>query len=821
VTDLSVTEAQARAALVEVVSYDLVLDLTATPMRSRAEVRFRCRQPGTETFADLTVAATHSAVLNSEPVGPQVAGRLRLTGLRADNVLTVEADVADDVFTRFTDPADGAAYLFVTTFPEGAAGFMPCFDQPDLGATVTITLRARAGWQCFSSGAVADRTADGEWRFAPVQGLEPYLLVLCAGPFATRASTESARVPISVATRQSLTDVTGLDQFAATAARAVMHYEDLLGVPCPDPKYDIVFVPGLTALAVSVPGLMLVNETLLARMTDPDDDFAAMVCAHEVAHLWFGSHVSMRWWDDLWLDEAMATYLSNAEYWTAFGYRSKASAYWADGLPSTEPVSAPVVSSAQALSRPPAITYTKGAAVIRQLGALIGDDAMNAGLTDYLTRFGGSTTMLDDLVGCWSRAAGRDLAGWAQEWLRTSGTSVLRPEISVAGDLIESVAVVQEEASRTHLIGLGLYDLDTDGRLRQRRVLRAEISGARTVVPALAGERTPDVIVLNDGDLGYARVRFDPASRLVLTAAAMDVGEPLTEAVCWNSFWDMVTSGEFAAAEFAGLVGRRLRSGSSGLPLAAVEVLLERATAAADVWAHPALRAGLRERLAGAAHEAAAAAAAAAPAAAAAAAAPGSPLWRALAYGFAGCAESAAQLAVLRDWIDPAAPVDADLRARALRTLAARGLASGQEIDALASLDPVAGEVNRATCLAVRPSAAAKADAWAAALSDATSWRLAQAHASGIWVPGQESVLGGLDYFGAALPALAGRDARTQRRLAHLLFPATLVSEATIGVAEEWLAKTDGPAALRAAVEDQATAMYAVLAARRLAGGSI
>jgi aminopeptidase N len=803
-TDLSVSEALARAALLEVVSYDLVLDLTS--MRSRGEVRFRCRQPGAETFADLTVATTRGAQLNSGPVDPPAAGRLLLTGLRADNVLTVEADVADDVFTRFTDPADGATYLYFMAFPEGTANLMACFDQPDLGATVTITLRAHEGWQCFASGAVSERTADGEWRFAPVHGLEPYLFVLCAGPFATRATTEAARIPVSVATRQSLTDLAGLDQFAATAARAIRHYEDQLGVPCPDPKYDIVFVPGLPALAVSVPGLMLVNESLLARMTDPDDDFAAMVCGHEVAHLWFGSHVSMRWWDDLWLDEAMATYLSNAEYWAAFGYRSKASAYQADGLPSSEPVSAPVASSAQALTRPPAITYSKGASVIRQLGALIGDDAMNAGLTDYLTRFGGSTTKLDDLVGCWSRASGRDLAGWAQEWLRTSGTSVLRPEIAVADDLLESVTVVQEAGSRTHVIGIGLYDLNTDGRLRQRRVLRAEISGGRTAVPALAGERAPDAIVLNDGDLGYARVRFDPASRLVLTAAALDVGDPVTEAVCWNGFWDMVTRGELAAAEFVGLVGRRLRSGaassvsgSAALPLAAVEVLLERATEAADVWAHPALRSELRERIAGAAQEAAAVAVA------------NGPLWRALACGFAGSAESTEQLALLRDWLDSA---DADLRARALRTLAARGLASDQEIDALISLDPVAGEINRATCLAMRPSTSAKTDAWAAALSDSTSSGLAQAHASGIWVPGQESVLAGLDYFGTALPALAGRDTRMQRRLGNLLFPATLVSDATIGAAEEWLAGTDGPAALRSAVADQTVVMRAVQAAR-------
>jgi aminopeptidase N len=213
---------------------------------------------------------------------------------------------------------------------------------------------------------------------------------------------------------------------------------------------------------------MLVNERLLARMADPDDDFVAMVDAHEVAHLWFGSLVGMRWWDDVWLDEAIATYLSylpgagpttadgldSADGWIAFCYRDKAGAYQADELPGTEPVSSPVPDASAALAKPAAITYVKGASVIRQLGALIGDEALHAGLGDYLTRYGGGgAASLDDLVGCWSRASSRELSGWADEWLRTEGASLLRPELAAAPDgTIRSLAIRQDLSEMRHTV---------------------------------------------------------------------------------------------------------------------------------------------------------------------------------------------------------------------------------------------------------------------------------------------------------------------------------------------------------------------------------
>ena len=416
----------------------------------------------------------------------------------------VEAEAAGpDGLTWFTDPADGAGYLLYMGYPTRAPGVFCCFDQPDLTATTTLSLALPAGWEPLSNGPVTERPPGGRaglWRFGPVTGTRTYDLTIAAGPYIVQwrgTGGAEGSVPMSIRRRPSLAGadgMAGLARFAETAQRALEYYERTLGVPCPYPKYDIGFVPRLSALAVSVPGLMLVSESLLARMVDPDDDFVAMVCAHEVSHLWFGCHVSMRWWDDLWQDEAMATYLSYkalGEGWAAFSYRDKPRAYQADALPGRQPVSSPVTSADDALFRLPALTYSKGAAVIRQLAALIGDDALRAGLADFMRRFGGGSAGLDDLIGCWSRSSGRDLGGWAQEWLRTEGASTLRGTVVAAADGTIGSLTVRQDEPRTHRIGIGLYE---PGRVQaaaaagdQRGGQRAGQRGAR----ARPGRRCP------------------------------------------------------------------------------------------------------------------------------------------------------------------------------------------------------------------------------------------------------------------------------------------------------------------------------------------
>lgn len=823
---LSVTEGEARerAELLTDIAYEIFLDLAANPARSRTRVSFGCARPGSDTFAQLDLAELDEVSLNGRPLPPPAGGRVRLAGLAAENELTAEGVIADvggmdPGLIRFTDPADGAGYVIADGYPDEAGRLFCCFDQPSLPCAVTLTVRVPPGWYPLGNGEARD-DGDGVWRFGTVTGMRPHLLTVCAGPYRQVWEGSGGHgVVVRAWRRASLTGADeSLERFAAAAARAIGRYESMLGTPCPYRLYDIVFVPELTGLGGTTPGLMCVSETLLSRMADPDDEWVAMVCAHEVAHLWFGCHVTLRWWDDLWLEEALATYLcvEVTGSWAGFCYRQKANAYRADELPGRLPVSSPAASSAQALSRPAELTYSKGAAVIRQLGALVGDRALRAGLRDYLARFGGSCGTSQDLVACWSRASGRDLAGWADTWLRGEGAPQLHARFAAGtGRPAESGGslVVTQAPPRPQLVRIGLYDRTGTGRgLRRRQLVQVELAGEQTELSVAlgAGEAAPDAVVANDGDLGYARITFDDRSWRALADAALEVDDPLTEAVCWNAAWQLVTSARLPAASFVDLVITRLAEGRAALPAAGADVLLERAVGCADVYAPAEHRAGLREQIADSAR------------AAAIRARPGSPIQRVLAAAFAASAHRGGQLDLLTAWLDgnqvPAGlEVDARLRARALFTLSASGRARQADIEALPELDPANGAAHRATCLAMRPDQAAKEQAWKAVISGAITGRLAEAAALGLWLAGQEQLMDGYRdrYFGEALPALGGMNSWAQQRLGRLLFPSTLCDVATAAAAQASLARRTLPEDLRNAVAESAAIIGEVIASRR------
>ena len=751
---LTESEARARAALLTVDSYDVSIDLTVTPVLSRTVIRFRCARPGAASFADLTARVRGGgAALNGVPLDPPADGRLPLGGLAAENLLTIEAEIPDRGLTRFAEPSGGADYVRGYAYPTGAPDLFCCFDQLDLPAPLSLSVRVPAGWRCVANGAVAERPAsrtEGTWRFAPIR-LKPLEFVFCAGPLRTvparpaiAARAGAARGGASIApgcsgSADQLREVRpgrrrGRVPHAVQRDRrrspAALRTGARGAVPVSED--EIVALPDVPFRAASVPGLMLVSEDLLGRLADPEDDFAVMISAHEVAHLWFGALVGMRWWDDLWLEESLATYLSEwtDAGWTSFCYDEKPRALRADELPTTEPVSSPVATMAQARDRPNAITYVKGTAAVRQLAALIGPDTVTRGLADYLTRFADhGSARLDDLVGCWSRASGRDLAGWADAWLRTTGTPRLAATLTEGPDAtIASLAVIQD-LPRPHRVGVALYDAAAPGRLRHRRTELVELTGAATELSALAGEPLPAAVFVNAGDWALGQVTIDDRSLAALAGVAFDVGDPLTEAACWNAAWHMVLTAQLAAADYAALVARRLSNGTPCAPLApsAVEALLGRALSCADRYVPRDRRAAVRTIIADAALSAARAPSV-----------PG-PLRRALLAGFAASAQTDAHLAIIRALLDgdtsasaaaaaaptaptlraaPAAPIDLTLRAALVRALAIRDLASPADLASLTDADPVAGRPRRTTCQAARPDPAAKEAAWTATLDE-------------------------------------------------------------------------------------------------------
>jgi aminopeptidase N len=834
-TGITEAEAAARSRLLAVESYSVFLDLTDSgdTARSRTEIKFACREAGAATFADLDALGVHEVVLNGEPVDPAsiTAGRLPLTDLAAENSLAVVATVplthSGRGLTQYTDAADGQRYVLANCFPTSAPSVFCCFDQPDLRASITLIVTLPAGWTCVANGEALHAPADGAagvWRFSTVVGMRPYEFALCAGPYvaASRADDGAGATKLTVHCRPTLASSSGLARIEGLVAAVLRHYEQLLAVPCPYEKLDIVFAPELGPLAMQLPAVMFVSETLLQRAADQQDDLVAVVLAHEAAHLWFGCLVEGRWWNDLWLAEAMATYLSvdglrealgidNA--WADFGMSGKASAYQADGLPSAEPVSSPVDSAADALTRPAPITYSKGASLVRQLAALIGQDAMASGLRDYLTTFAWQTTTLTDLIDCWSRARDHDLTLWAAEWLQQPGVNTLRPEVTVGPDgVITSFAIVQDPPAvvvpgqlRTHQLTIGTYELDGTKLARDRRIALT-LSDDWTHVPELTGSPMPAAIILNDADLTFATVKLDSGSWRSLVACAMDVSDPLAESVCWNAAWQMVQDAELEAAEFAAIVARRMTARTLVIGL---DQLLDRAVHAVDFYASPDARAAGRRQLAAAALTAAELGVA------------GSREQRILAKAFATCADSPAQRDLLGFWRDGRSlptglAVDLELRAKILAALAAHDQVTDNDLAAYAAADPVAGDTITALCGARRPTKAAKEGAWAALLAPDQSPRLALAYAQGFWVPGQEELVEVYRdrYFAEALPALRRHDLRSVQRIASALYPSTLADKATLAATDAALASTDRADVVAGILLDQRALLCRAMTAR-------
>ena len=758
---LTQSEAQTRAALLSVESYQVTLDLTAVPVRSRTVIRFRCAAPGSESFAELTAPLSeYGAVLNATTLRPPAGGRLRLPGLMSDNVLIADCELPEASLTRFTEPS-GGEYLLAFCYPDGAPGLFCCFDQLDLPAPLTLTLRAPADWSCVANGDLDERPVPGEagtWRFAPLR-MKPLEFAFCAGalradgvpvplpaavpsprtpgaglapgatspPVATSVPSPAVPQPVPPAgpvadaatltsyARDTLAEVTAgyLARFCEIAAAAVRHYERTLGVPCPYPRCAVVALPDVPFRAACVPGLMLVSEDLLARLADPDDDVAVMIAAHEVAHLWFGCLVGVRWWDDIWLEESLATYLSHwtDAGWASFARSEKPRALRADLLPTTQPVSRPAATMAQAVDQADAITYVKGTAVVRQLAALIGTAAVTRGLADYLTRFAAvGSARLSDLVACWSLAAGRDLAGWADAWLRTAGTPGVGVTLAPAPDGTIASLTLTQDLPRPQRLGLALYDTDPEvpagpggtpgGGLRLRRTAMVELAGPETQAPELAGEPLPAAVFANAGDWALAHVTIDRRSLSALAAAAFDVGDPLTEAACWNAAWHMVQAGRLRPADDAALVVSRLTAASPASPAgsaspaagraghgpalaaSAAEVLLGRAVTCAERYVPATRRAAVRAMVADGALRAARLPSVS------------EPLRRTLLAGFATSAQTAAQLAAVRSLLDEAGDEAGNLTLRAtlVRALASHGLASQADLAALVAADPVAGQ---------------------------------------------------------------------------------------------------------------------------------
>ncbi|MCW2776703.1 MAG: aminopeptidase, partial [Frankiales bacterium] len=533
--NLSRDEARARARLLRVASYDVELDLrdqsTGETFRSTSTVRFSCSEPGASTHLDLTAPTLRRAVLNGVDVDLDGfdGNRLALTGLAADNELVVEADCAymrtGEGLHRFVDPVDGSVYLYTQFETFDAHRMYGCFDQPDLKAVFRFVVHAPQDWTCVSGGSGTQE--GGTWTFSETKPLSTYITALVAGPYHA-VHQEHDGIRLGLFCRRSLAEHLDADELFLVTRQGFDFFHEVFGFRYPFGKYDQLFVPEYNAGAMENAGAVTFLEDYVFRskVTDAAYERRAETVLHEMAHMWFGDLVTMRWWDDLWLNESFATYMSVlaqasatrwTSAWTTFANTEKTWAYRQDQLPSTHPIAADMVDIAAVRANFDGITYAKGASVLKQLVAWVGQEAFLAGLRTYFVKHQYANTELPDLLSELEASSGRDLSSFSAEWLETAGVNTLRAQFETAADgTFSSFSLLQEAPDayptlRSHRVAVGLYEL-VDGALVRTGREELDVVGAKTEVPALVGQKQPDLVLVNDDDLTFAKIRLDERS---------------------------------------------------------------------------------------------------------------------------------------------------------------------------------------------------------------------------------------------------------------------------------------------------------------------
>ncbi|GAA2865971.1 aminopeptidase N [Paenarthrobacter ilicis] len=753
--NLSRDEAASRSSLITTHSYDVLLDVRdaenpATSGYPSISTIVFSADPGSSTFLDFIHGSVASVTLNGRELDVDHVvdqDRIVLEELAAHNTVTVSGTAlysrSGEGMHRFFDPADGQCYLYTQYEPADSRRVFANFEQPDLKAAFTFHVLAPAEWEVASNGVEVARTpvegdpASARWDFATTERMSTYITSVLAGPYfkatdhwgATLDGGERLEVPLALYCRASLAEFFDADEIFRLTKNGLAFFNSLFAYPYPWGKYDQAFVPEYNLGAMENPGLVTFTEKYVyaSRATDAQYQARANTLMHEMAHMWFGDLVTMNWWDDLWLKESFADFMGTLGVdratdwdtaWITFASKRKAWAYVQDQLPTTHPIVADIPDLEAAKQNFDGITYAKGASVLKQLVAYVGFEAFIDGSRQYFRDNAFGNTSLEDLLVALSAASGRDLTQWARQWLQTSGISTISLDIVDDDGVLGTVAVNQDavdpltgdQQPRPHRMRLGLYDADQTGALVRTDSVEVDVTGPSTVVTELQGKKRPALLLANDDDLSYAKVRLDPVSEATVRAALDRIQDPMARALCWTALWDSARDGVTPAARYVSAV-EQFAASESGIGV--LLNVLGNAAAAIEKFVPAEGREGVRSDFLGVVADRLHSAE------------PGSDHQVAWARTLADVSRhGGSHLTLVRAILDgttvvPGLSVDAELRWSLWQALAANGKATPSELDSELAKDRTAtGREGHALASAALPEAAAKAAAWEAAVTD-------------------------------------------------------------------------------------------------------
>jgi aminopeptidase N len=810
---LTVDGARTRAAALTVHSYDVDLDLTQGDRTFGSTTKIVFSAAVQSSFLDVKPDELISVTLNGTPV--DVAGlndgRLTLTGLAAENELVVVASMLysndGEGLHRSVDAADGLTYLYAMSFLDAAPRIFACFDQPDLKAPYKVRVTAPSEWIVLGNGA-ATQVSPGRWELAETQPLSTYFVTLVAGPY-HQILGEHDGIPLGLVSRQSLAealDREAEDLFTVTG-QAFDEFHRLFGYRYPFGEYHQAFVPEFNAGAMENPGCVTFRDSMVFRsaVTDGERSSRARTVVHEMAHQWFGDTVTMRWWNDLWLNESFAEYMAHrvsttatkyTDNWIDFAFIRKWWGLQADQRSSTHPIAADAVKDALAsLDDFDGISYAKGAAVLKQLAAYLGDDVFLAGVRAHITsnEFGNAT--FADLVAKWTEAGAVGLEAWAQNWLRTPGVDTITAERTATGIRLHRKAPADHPADRPHQLTVGGYDEAGNGIsvpvLLDADEVEVEFD------PSVA------VVVPDAADDTWAKIRLDADSLAKLATVLPKIEDGVTRAVVLNSIRDAIADTELDPKLGFDVLVAALLHETSDIAVATMVGWAQTRLLGIYLPLEPyrgQLAAVLTERLGST------------PA--------GSSLQLAVARGVVKLTDDAD---LLRGWlagtsVPDGLVVDADLRWLITLQLARIGAIGDAEIDAELARDKSSeGAVHATRCRAALPTPDAKARAWTLIMTDADAANYdLYAACEGFWVPTQSELTA--QYVDRYFEEIAGteklRSGWVVAGSTNLAFPRYAINDRVGGLAAALVADESVPAGIRRAVGDNLDDLRRALAIR-------
>lgn len=828
--NLTREEAAGRAEVVSDCTYAVELDLTTgdKTFATTSTVTFNATE-GASTWLDFLGESVESVKLNGENIPVEWDGsRISLPMLAAQNTVTVKAIGrymnTGEGLHRFVDPADDEVYLYSQFEVPDSRRMYPVFEQPDLKATFQFTVTAPARWKVLSNEptpepVASEKTYTGPngisepaatWTFAPTARISSYITALVAGPYEEFRDEVTARngvIPLGVFCRKSLAEYLDADEIFDVTKRGFAFFENEFDQPYPFTKYDQIFTPEYNMGAMENAGCVTFTEMYVfrAKVTETVIERRALTILHELAHMWFGNLVTMKWWNDLWLNESFAEWASTTAQaeatrwesaWTTFGTSEKAWAYRQDQLSSTHPIVAEIRDLADVETNFDGITYAKGASVLKQLVAYVGREPFIAGLRAYFKKYAWQNTTLPQLLAELEAASGRDLTAWSKLWLETAGVNTLTPQVEIDADGNYSRVTIAQSAAeelptiRPHRLAVGVYAMQAGQLVRTKRV-ELDVEGDLTEVSELVGVKAGDVLLVNDDDLTYAKIRLDEKSLATVVANPRAFADSLPRALALGAAWDMTRDGQMPARDFVSMALATL-PGETDSTL--TRTLLGQMTTAARVYSAPAPRDALLATVTSALRQLLVTAQ------------PGSDSQLQLMNSFATFASSEEDLKFIQGVFSGShelagLSVDADMRWTLLTSLVTGGFAGEDEIAAEAERDKTATGAERAArARASMPTAEAKDAAWRSVFDQdklanqtiaQTAAGFSHAHDTTLLEPYIER------YFAAIEGYWNSRTHHIAELTVGSFFPILLAGPALLDAAQAWLdAHADAPAGL-------------------------